>query len=432
MVDAFWDQFEEAGAKIDSLARDKRLHDDFQRAQDLFRIMTDRKRELIQESSRTEGNAEAVEARWRQLEKAFNGLQVELATAHEHALDDAGDSPPPAWLGMLDKAEALLAQGVRELNVELVKKGTNALTMVIQKVPTRLNKSLVEKAKSLALDKLVKPQRDILAHLEKLDFDKDARERIEEFATGVQALERLNDGLERLLWNHDSMQTVDDQLQPLDEGEAPELARIQMAWEFVADPLRALKPSKWMLTLKLDEIMDALGKAIGDYEQAGDKAAAERAIRRSFDKFRPVVAQGLSPDRRRPQSALRGDQQVWHRGQPTPATPAMLETITAPAHGDRYASIAELNAVHDELVPRFHANADAATTAEVALFMRRAARHGSCLADRCRALRRAESPELLGKRALPARRRGRGNPLGRTCGFQSRLRHGSHRRRLPV
>ena len=292
-IRAFWDQFEEACGKIELLTQAKRLHDDFQRAQDAFRILLDRKRELILELAKTDADAGSTDLRWERLENASNVLQAELATAKSNAREYAGSGKPPAWVTMLDVAETALNQGLKDLGIELVKQGAVALTTVIQKEPTKLNKSLVEQARQLPLDRLISRQREILQHLEALDFNEEAKGFIEEFATGVQALELMHQNLQRLLWNHDSLQSIDDQLQPLDESDSPDLPRVRMAWLLVKEPIRELKKAKWMLDLKLEEAMSALELALNEYDKAPAAPGSARGLRRCYGKFRPIIAKGF-------------------------------------------------------------------------------------------------------------------------------------------
>ena len=292
MVQAFWQQFEEAGGKIEALTRDKRLHDDFQRAQDAFRIVLDRKRELLVELAKTEADAAATDTRWEQLENGFTVLQAELATAKARARENVGSGKPAAWVSILEVAEETLTRGIQKVDIELVKQGAGTLTTVIQKEPTKLNKSLVEKARQLPLDKLIEQQREILKHLEALDFDEQAHGRMEEFATGVQALELMNQNLQRLLSNHDSLQTIDDQMQPLDEAESPELSRIRMTWMVIAAEVEALRPAKWMDDLRLGEMTKLLVEALAAFTNE-EKPESARAVRRAYGKFRAVISKGF-------------------------------------------------------------------------------------------------------------------------------------------
>lgn len=295
-VHAFGEAFARACAKMARIVRDKFLHDDFHRAQDAFALLVISKRELIDELAASGADADDIDLRWENLEKAMTTLQIELAAAKARARAAAGPGAVPIWVTMLDEAEAAVLEGIsaKPPDIEAVKEGAAEISRTIKTEPTKLNQSLVEKAKELPLKDLIARQRDILADLEGTNPSPEARERIETCATGVQALVLMDETLERLLWNHNALQNIDNKLQPLDDMEQPALADIRSAWRFTLEPVRQLKPASWMTDLHLPVALAAFEAAFAQYEQAQTDRDLARAIRRSSDKLRKAIGKGFS------------------------------------------------------------------------------------------------------------------------------------------
>ena len=293
-IEQFWSVFARACEQIESLTHDKVLHDDFHSAQDAFNVIVDRKLDLLQKLSQSALEEDALDRCWENVDSAFANMKTKLATVKTRALDYAAQEAAPPWIEMLNAAEDDVTDGLNQKDVELIKAGVEGIGAVLHSEPTRLNGSLKEKARQLPLADLIKRQSEILSDLRELEFDEEARQRIEAFAAGVKALELIEESLARLISNHDALQISDDQMQVLDHSESPDIRRVRQVWRGIAEPLRRLKPSRWIDEFKLYEKMTGLETALGSFDKAAGDPAVARKIRSEFRKLRPAVSDGFS------------------------------------------------------------------------------------------------------------------------------------------
>ncbi len=293
-VEQFLSVFERACEQIELLTHDKLLHDDFHSAQDAFNVVIDRKLDLLEKRAQSTLEAEALDRSWEKVGAAFTNLEARLTTVQSRAAEFAPPGDPPPWIAILLAAEADVTDGVCAQDVELLKAGIEGIAAVLHSEPTRLNGSLKEKARQLPLPDLIKRQGEILADLRASEFDDEARQRIEDFAAGVKALELIEESVNRLISNHDALQISDDQMHVLDHSESPDILRVRQVWRGIAEPLRRLKPSRWIDEFKLPEKMAGLEVALGGFAKAASDPAVARAIRCEFRKLRPAVSEGFS------------------------------------------------------------------------------------------------------------------------------------------
>lgn len=135
--------------------------------------------------------------------RAIGGRPTEAAGEARRTAED---------LERIDKAysEALEAGDAPKLN-----SAVRNLARLLSLRPSRINTKLNDTARSLRLGDLLERLASIYSRLTSVKLDP---EQIRQFEEGLQALRTLEDGLQRLIADHDNWQHVDDEMRLIDSN----------------------------------------------------------------------------------------------------------------------------------------------------------------------------------------------------------------------
>lgn len=267
-VSNFREEFNAACDQIRVLSAYKGLHDRFQQLEDSFKLIY-----LVARRLPSDGNA------WIDLEVN----EPEVDTGIDDLLSFAARTPfarsDALWIQQLDRSRA-------ELRDAVVIHDPVRLTAVLRKVnevlarqPYRINDRLVTMARNLRLSDLAEAMTTLRDGLARLDSDREARLEMEQFEGGVDALTRLDHNLQTMVDDHDSFQTIDNELRRVEALLDQDVGEASRAWQDLGPMAQALgggNDAGW--ATKLGDAATELELAL----MTGDPVA----IKRSFRLFR--------------------------------------------------------------------------------------------------------------------------------------------------
>jgi hypothetical protein len=178
------------------------------------------------------------------------------------ALDRAGlDASPPA------------------LSPQRLEQTFRRLGRVLQLHPSQVNARLNQVAKDLKLGDLAAVMRHIL---DRLRYQGDGPDPAAQFGRGVEALDRLNRGLDAILQEHDRWQAIEADLRRIEVGLESDLADLELSWPILRSEVEDLcGPDEDDETRTLGENGRKLTKAIDARNTA--------AVLSSFGDFRRLA-----------------------------------------------------------------------------------------------------------------------------------------------
>lgn len=266
----------------------------------------------------------ALPEEWRSddtlLERSEMDLLSILETLRAVVKRDSFPAYDTSWLLHLEQAHEALKEAIRSLDIGALKRVRRYLERVLNIQPANLNKELEFTARKLDLPRLVRDMtelRDTLARLSLGD------KTLTQFAGGVEALTRLDEGLQLLLSQHVAWQMIDTYLRTLlDSGLE---ARLEREAELVAEDWRDLIRDK-VETLTRDRL-DDLSKRLREQAVTVEEALARKKatdLERALDLYRGYVGRlfyNVDVDLKRSCSELR------KVGEPLEAILAVLEEV---------------------------------------------------------------------------------------------------------
>ena len=148
------------------------------------------------------------------------------------------------WVADLEAARADLSTAVKSKNLSLLDDTLEGVVKHMSGLPTILNENIMSEADHIEIEKLVDQLTDIRSKLGGYRFDGAAEQQRAEFERGIEAMERLEWNLNRLVANHRYLQIIENQLRELvtklSLGGKLDLEAIARRWRRVDERRRAL------------------------------------------------------------------------------------------------------------------------------------------------------------------------------------------------
>lgn len=183
-----------------------------------------------------------------------------------------------AWIGELQQACELLAQGANARTFDTLRRALDAVDHVIATRSAALNTKLVTVAEQLALQSLKQALDRVI---QRLPADA-AEDQVRALQASASAVDEMREGLERLLDEHDTWQDVDRELREIAASLALDRSRFARSWpqqhirvqelsagstEAWATALRTVDAPKLTAAIESNGAFDGarLARAFGDY-----------------------------------------------------------------------------------------------------------------------------------------------------------------------
>jgi hypothetical protein len=152
----------------------------------------------------------------------------------------------------------------------------NTIKRILATEPSLINARLTEAARALPLSALLSAFTRVCNELGRADVDK---ARLSEFKSGVEALQKLTDELNRLIDDHDSWQTRDNEVRRIEATVDRDVADLRDMWSelkaWTEGQCQGVAESWAASLLQCSQKLDA---AIADQDQ--------HKIRQSFNTYR--------------------------------------------------------------------------------------------------------------------------------------------------
>jgi hypothetical protein len=162
------------------------------------------------------------------------------------------------WVEDVNLAKTDLHNAVDTLDEKFLKKAIWRLNRVLSIQPARVNALLNHSARALQLPSLLSALTRLSEHLAALDLD---QTKVTAFQTGVEAMEKIDQGLTLLINEHDYWQALDVELRRIDASLEHDLTELEMSWNDVklkAEPLYVTRAEEWANALKGESaVLDA-------------------------------------------------------------------------------------------------------------------------------------------------------------------------------
>jgi CHAT domain len=190
-----------------------------------------------------------------------------------------------AWLSYLEQAHEALGQTLLTWDISNLKRVRSYLDRVLNIQPSKINAELEFTARNLNLPQVVK---DMTALRDNLSLLKLESKTVMQFASGVEALMRLDERLASLLRQHAAWQTIDTYLRTLlDSGIK---TRLETDPDLFKDDWRELIQGKAAGLSK--DVADGLSGRLNDYATKIEEAMTQRnaaLLERQLELYRRCV-----------------------------------------------------------------------------------------------------------------------------------------------
>lgn len=188
-----------------------------------------------------------------------------------------------AWINDVALAKAELHQAIDMLSGELLKKVVWRLNRLLATQPARINTLLNHSARTLRLPSLIDALTRVCNNLFALNLDTN---KVNAFQSCVDALDKLNQGLNLLIESHDQWQGVDVELRRIEASVDRDLTEFEMSWPDIkmkSEPLYIAYLEDWANALKKES--DALDEALSISNPAKVRRGLRSYQRRVMDRF---------------------------------------------------------------------------------------------------------------------------------------------------
>jgi hypothetical protein len=215
-VITFQADFQATSEQINILTNYKHLHDLFQELEYLYDIMDHDQRRLPNDDTA-----------WESLMRNEPELQDKI----DELLDVAKHAPfatdEARWMEQLTQTQNELRAAVEDCNLAQLKAAHQHLHRVLDRQPSRINRSLVVAARNLRLNALAKAMTTVCDSLLDSDLNLEA---VRQFEAGVNALDRLDGTLAGLVRDHNGWQEIDDELRRVEANLVGDISELEAAW----------------------------------------------------------------------------------------------------------------------------------------------------------------------------------------------------------
>jgi hypothetical protein len=280
--------FDQLRAQIQQLGRYKALHDNFERAEDLYKLVY-RNLQLVKSS----------QLDWDDLESSTDLFRDEL----QHLLQLAADVLSAAertWSKKLANAQSQLVASVACNDAAALSRPMEQFRETFGREPLRLNDQLVEKATALNLLKPAGILNGIEARLRQVDFDESARQHLTAFRQSLTALMVLDHSLKTLVDQHRILQGLNQELRRYDFLRGVKtlpVEKIVADWQYLKEIVAELDgeqhfQTEWLRMLGV--VRDELSRLCADSENTVTGLESNKEIRKQFNRFNDAVSRGLT------------------------------------------------------------------------------------------------------------------------------------------
>ena len=280
----FKDTFAATTRQIEVLSRYKELHDFFQKAQGPFGLLFREKERLRKE-----------EATWDELDESALQLEADIMPLLEYARR-AFKPNEILWANKLERAQREVMEAIQDEDMAQLERPLERVHQVLGPVPSKLNHNMVKVAESLPLDRLVSRLELIRRSLPKLDFEREAEKRLDEFERGIGGLKKLHMRLTILISNHDCLQAIDDELNVHGDPSIhpPDADEIRDMWIDLSEMTGALSNECGASRIaQLRAVAAQLDAEVHRAQTAGD-GEVDKAILKLFRNYRGKVKLGFN------------------------------------------------------------------------------------------------------------------------------------------
>jgi hypothetical protein len=182
-----------------------------------------------------------------------------------------------AWIQQLDQASGLLREAIERADKQLLDRATFQIDRVLYLHPTKINERLKEAARDLQLASLIKAMDAVQRSSATAG---PAPEKLEQLGRGITAIEQLDQGLARLIEEHDTWQEIDLELHRVDEDLDRQTQALEWLWPDLKvrlEPLCTGRVDRW--TQDLRQTIERIERALAAQDAAAITAVF-RALRR--------------------------------------------------------------------------------------------------------------------------------------------------------
>jgi hypothetical protein len=260
---AFRADFQAACTQVDVLGDYKDIHDLLHRLQfDCYNV-------IIKAATRFPADESALEDLQDYL-LSLEDILGQLRAVVRRAAVAASDT---AWIDDVAAARDALQIVTEQADAKMLKQATWRLNRILSIQPTRINTRLTEAARALRLPALVEG----LTHArDELSAPNQEADKVRQFQTGLEALDRLSRNLQARVETHDLWQSVDVELRRVESLIEQDLMELQMSWpdlKSMAEPLYQAQDEEWAVGMCKDA--EALDEALA----ADNPVKTRRAFR---------------------------------------------------------------------------------------------------------------------------------------------------------
>lgn len=247
IVVGFQTDFEAAMIQIDTLNRDKFIHDLFQNLENAYYLISHDQRRLPED-----------ELAWQSI--LIN--EPEVASIVDDLLDAVrGEQPPPRWTRQLEQVRGDMRRSVEELDHRLLYQAVRQLHRVLDREPSRVNARLVAAARALRLAKIVNAMASLQTQLSNTGGTNSLL--VQRIGDSVSVLDELDKQLVVLVSSHDLFQALDDDLRRIETNIVNDTEELALAWPDIQANLAPLlngPEDRWLTSIR--QTMTDLDRAL--------------------------------------------------------------------------------------------------------------------------------------------------------------------------
>ena len=274
-VTRFKHSFEGANARIDVVTFYKSLHDQ------LHILQVKCYDPLVSELKRAEEFKGTYESILKYVQD-FKTIVDKLKVINSQLTIATYDS---RWITKLGQSQMLMAIGADPQSFDLaqVKAAAEATNNILSVHPANINGRLMGSVDALNLQSLRDAMGNVASQFARFNLN---QERVEEFKTGIDSLDRLNQRLIKLAMEHNPWQDADRVLRRIDEQMELGISELERSWPDLQSDVMSIfgnSDEEWAVRMKLQS--DKLDAALKEEPKDIPK------ITQSFDNYRQQAIQ---------------------------------------------------------------------------------------------------------------------------------------------
>jgi hypothetical protein len=228
-VSEFKADFKALCEQIRVLAGYKKVHDLFQQLEDQYNLIY----HLGKNASIQQTDWEAIEI----IESRFQDISSDLIRS---ACDSSFATDQDLWVQKLNTARADMRSALDTKEALKLKSAIRRISGVLNTVPSRVNASMVTAARALRFTSLEKALMTVLDAITKLYSNSVAAAQNESIRKGIDELNGMDTNLRAILYLHDSLQEIDDELRRVEPFLDEDVEQVVDAWQDLKPKMQRL------------------------------------------------------------------------------------------------------------------------------------------------------------------------------------------------